>query len=364
MLRRPFTLPRIAAIAMLFAASAVPIVATPSLAATDGVVCGIVSSYTPPDPAGPTDGTITIGLDQVEAIAATATLSANLAANLPSILNSSPTCLSVTADAGGVITALDFAPSGTVCGTVELDPSGDFYIVARAFIIPTTLVDSEVAFLALFGVSYASGGDVCVTFTVDTTFGFITAFAGTTSVCGPAVTHPDGSIDIGPSVVPAGVLSANGLVAAVIAEGAADAPCADIRTGGTVDTTTGNIVSSAEATIGFDHCGTLGSGAAGVVTIDGSPLTAFTSLPMGVRTGLHVEVVADAPGTIVAATVAGCAAPVATPSTLPNASVSGVGGMNSTAVGVMGALVAFSVAAFLWARRRRTVRSLRAPRRT
>ena len=238
---------RILATAVLLAAAALPALATTSMAATDGVACGMVSAYTAPDPAGPTDGMITIGLDQVETIAATATLSANLAANLPAILNSSPTCLAISTDSGGVITALDFAPTGTVCGTLELDPSGDFYVVARAFIIPVTLVDSEVAFSALFGVSFASGGEACVTFTVDTTTGAITAFSGTTSVCGAPVAHPDGSLDIGPATIPTGVVSPNGMSAEAVAEAAHRDVCADIRSAGTVDTNSGAILASAEA---------------------------------------------------------------------------------------------------------------------
>jgi hypothetical protein len=345
-------LPRVLATAILIAATAIPALATASLAATDGVACGMVSAYTAPDPATPTDGTITIGLDQVEAIAATATLSANLAANLPAILNSSPTCLAITADSGGIITALDFAPSGTVCGTLELDPSSNFYVVARAFIIPVTLVDSEVAFSALFGVSFASGGEACVTFTVDTTTGAISAFSGTTSVCGAAVAHTDGSLDIGSATVPTGVVSTNGLAAVSIAESAGDDVCADIRSAGTVDTSGGGIVASAEATIGFDHCGTLGSGAAGVITVDGSAITAFTSLALGVRSGMHVEVAATAPGTIVGATVAGCVAPAATPETLPNSSTAG----SASLVGGPDLIVLLSVLAALsgagWAMRR------------
>lgn len=341
--RHVTVMPRVLATAMLLAAAVFPALATASLAATDGVACGMVSAFTAPDPSGPTDGTITIGLDQVETIAATATLSANLAANLPSILNSSPTCFSITADAGGVITALDFAPSGTVCGTLELDPSGSFYVVARAFIIPVSLVDSEVAFSALFGVSFDTGGEACVTFTVDTTTGAITAFSGTTSVCGAPVTHPDGSLDIGPATVPPAVVSTNGLAAVAIAESAGNDVCADIRSAGIVDTSgSGGIVASAEATVSFDHCGTLGSGAAGVVTIDGSPITAFTSLPAGVRAGLHVEVVAAAPGTIIGATVAGCVAPVATPTSLPNSSIAGAA---SPADGADGRILMGSLAA-------------------
>ena len=318
MLHHVTLLRRILATAILLAAAALPALATTSMAATDGVACGMVSAYTAPDPAGPTDGMITIGLDQVETIAATATLSANLAANLPAILNSSPTCLAISTDSGGVITALDFAPTGTVCGTLELDPSGDFYVVVRAFIIPVTLVDSEVAFSALFGVSFASGGEACVTFTVDTTTGAITAFSGTTSVCGAPVAHPDGSLDIGPATIPTGVVSPNGMSAEAVAEAAHRDVCADIRSAGTVDTNSGAILASAEATVGFDHCGTLASAGTGVVTVDGSPVTAFTSLPLGVRVGMHIEVVAAAPGTIIAATVAGCVAPVATPVSLPN----------------------------------------------
>ncbi len=343
MLRHLSAMPRLAGIAFLLAGSVMlPIATTPSLAATDGVTCGVITSYTAPDPAGPTDGTITIGLDQVETIAAAATISAAVTASVPTLLNTSPTCLSITADAGGVITSLDFAPSGTVCGTVELDSSGNFYVVARAFIIPTALVDSEVAFKALFGVSFATGDQVCVTFTVDTTAGVITAFSGTTSVCGDPVAHPDGSVDIGPATVPSGVLAANGLAAETIAETAGDAVCADIRSAGTVDTSTGNIVSSAEATVGFDHCGAVRSGAAGMVTVDGLPLTAAASVPSGVRGGMHIEVVADAPGTIVAAAVAGCAAPVPPPTTLPNASVSAPAGRGSSDLFVPGGLAALS----------------------
>ena len=314
---------RILATAVLLAAAALPALATTSMAATDGVACGMVSAYTAPDPAGPTDGTITIGLDQVETIAATATLSADLAANLPAILNTSPTCLAISADSGGVITALDFAPTGTVCGTLELDPSGDFYVVARAFIIPVTLVDGQVAFSALFGVSFASGGEACVTFTVDTTTGAITAFSGTTSVCGAPVAHPDGSLDIGPATIPTGVVSANGIAAVAPAEAGGDDVCADIRSSGTVDTSTGAILAPPRRRLDS----TIAARSPRVAP-EWSRSTARRSPPSrrchsGTRIGMHIEVVAAAPGTIISATVAGCVAPAATPLSLPNSSVGG-----------------------------------------
>ena len=86
--------------------SAVLSAAPSAIAATHRVECGQFFTYTAPDPAGPTDGDLTLGLLTPWVVAADATISAEDATMLPSITGGNVTCLGFDLDGTDRITTL------------------------------------------------------------------------------------------------------------------------------------------------------------------------------------------------------------------------------------------------------------------
>ena len=97
--RRPFALALTAAAIALLALVPVSVSAASSV-----VECGQLAAYTAPDPLGPTDGSIQLGLSDTWTINADATLSANAATALPSGSGNGPTCLAMDLDGSGHVT--------------------------------------------------------------------------------------------------------------------------------------------------------------------------------------------------------------------------------------------------------------------
>lgn len=64
-------------------------------AASSAVECGQISAYTAPDPVTSADGALTIGFLPAWVIAPDATMSPSVVANLPSVVNSGPSCLAM-----------------------------------------------------------------------------------------------------------------------------------------------------------------------------------------------------------------------------------------------------------------------------
>ena len=210
----------------------------PVLAASSVVECGQLAGYTAPDPAGPTDGSVQLGLSSTWTILADATISPAAAAALPTSVNNGPTCLAMDLDDDGNVTALDFAPSGTLTGDVDFDASG-YYILASRLLIPTTVTDAYPGLGALFATSYQAGTTLSITFTIDMTTGGITGFDGTAAFCGKGSVTSGGDGKVGDAVIPAAVLDADDIDAL---EGAGSRQtCATVHSVGTIDSQTGDI---------------------------------------------------------------------------------------------------------------------------
>jgi hypothetical protein len=219
--------------------------AGPAAAASSTVECGQLSAYTAPDPLGPTDGSLQIGTLPTWDVIATATVSPAATAALPSIVNSGPTCLALDLDVDGNVTAIDFAASGTITGTVAF--SDPYYLFDDRLIIPTFITDANPGLAALFVTSYQAGTSLTVTFTVDTETGAFTGFDGTAKFCGKAKVTADGDGQVGDAIIPASVLDATDL-AAIAGAGAAQA-CATVHAIGTIDPDSGGISITTDVTI-------------------------------------------------------------------------------------------------------------------
>lgn len=170
------------------------------------IECGQLVAYLAPDPSGPTPGSISIGLLTPWEIVPTATVSANAAAALPTIVNAGPTCVSMDLDVDGKITSLDFAASGTITGGVAFDSGSGFYTFADRLIVPTFITDTYPGIAALFVTSYQAGTQLSVTFSVDVTTGAFTGFDGQAAFCGKAGVANSGDGEVGDARIPAAVL--------------------------------------------------------------------------------------------------------------------------------------------------------------
>ena len=194
-----------------------------TFAASTSVECGQLTTYTSPDPLGPTDGSLKLGND-TWTVLATATVSPAAEAALPGLVNSSPTCVSLDLDDDGNITAIDFAPTGTISGTVDFDSGSGFYLFANRLIIPDSITTAEPALGALFVTSYQAGTTLTVTFTVDPATGGFTGFDGMAAFCGKGSVTSGGDGKVGKAIIPAAVLDADDLAALAGAGIATPAP--------------------------------------------------------------------------------------------------------------------------------------------
>jgi hypothetical protein len=181
--------------------------------ATTTLECGLFRDYVAPDPVGDVAGAITFGVNgNPEDIAADATLVPPIDTALPSLTGGVPTCLTVTRDAG-VITSLAFAPSGTISGTVVLvadlfGPGQDAYVIADRLFTPVEAVAANDGLAALIKSAADSGMNLVVMLAIDTSTGFPTGFAATTTLSGPVVLLSGGDITIGTATLPSSVIRA------------------------------------------------------------------------------------------------------------------------------------------------------------
>ena len=224
-----------------------PLGAAPSLAVSPTVECGQLSAYTAPDPSGPTDGSLGLGLSSTWVVLDTATISPAAATALPSGAGNGPTCLALGLDGDGKVTSIDFAAQGTVTGTVAFDGGSGYYIFADRILVPTTVTDAYPAIGALFATSHEGGVGLAVTFVIDTTTGALTGFDGHTKVCGAASLDGKGNGVLGKARIPAGALGASARAALKKAAGAS--ACATIHDTGTIDPSSGKITSSANVVV-------------------------------------------------------------------------------------------------------------------
>lgn len=211
--------------------------APPVSAATSVSDCGQFRDYTPPDPAGPTDGTITLGQLSPWTIAADASLSSAITTNLPTLIDSQPTCLALDLDDSDRITAMDFAASGAISGPVVYDSGFDGYVFADRLLLPASVATSEPGLEVLFVTSADAGSTLRVAFDIDPATGAILGFHGRTRICGTAELLPGGKASVGGATLPAAALDPADTDA--IDEAGTDPVCASIRSVGTIDPSSG-----------------------------------------------------------------------------------------------------------------------------
>jgi hypothetical protein len=196
------------------------------------VECAQIVAYTAPDPVMPADGSLTIGLLPAWTIASDAEVGAQAASILPSFAGSGPSCVELQLDTDDQVTALDFAPSGSVSGDVVVDTDSGWYLFADRLIVPTFITDSYPGLAAVFATSAAAGTPVSASFTVDVTSGAFTDVFASASFCGPADVDADGNGLVGDAIIPAAVLDLDSTDALERADG--HIRCADVETEGTV----------------------------------------------------------------------------------------------------------------------------------
>jgi len=216
-------------------------------AASSVVECGQLAGYTAPDPSGPTDGSVQLGLSDSWTILADAVVSPSAAAALPSGGGNGPTCLAMDLDGSGNVTALDFAPTGSLSGHVTFDSGSGYYILASRLIIPTNVTDAYAGLDALFVTSYQAGTVLSITFTVDTTNGGFTGFDGHAAMCGRGSMTSGGDGKVGKAVIPGSVLDAADKKA--LKGAGSRKTCAAIHSTGTIDSGTGAINISTDVRI-------------------------------------------------------------------------------------------------------------------
>jgi len=314
--------PRTLALAAVAAVTVIAALAPASvLAASSGTECGVVNAYTAPDPVGPTNGSIQFGLSgPVETIVAAATMDPNVTADLPGQTgNGSITCLDVTADGSGHITALAYAPGGQVSGPVVYDAGQDAYIVADRIFVPAAQLVSQPDLVPIIKVPAEAGQTLTVTITVDTANGNPSTFHTASSVSGTVAFNGTGDALIGGATLPAGVVTGHARSALRFAHAAGSS--ADVDLAGAIDTTSGTFTLG----IGVDTiaCATVQSRTESSITIDGVTFalgggaTASASLKTGVEAGVRLRVTTGGTLTISKVGVGGCGsvAPITPPAT-------------------------------------------------
>jgi hypothetical protein len=263
--------------------------AFPVAAASSTVECGQLAGYAAPDAVAPTDGSISLGLTpDTWVIAATATVSAAAAAQLPTIVNSAPTCVALDLDDGGIVTSLDFAANGQIVGSVTVDGGSGWYIVAGRLFIPTDVTDAYPGLAAIVATSADAGTTLTLGFTIDTATGALTGFNGQAAFCGQGDVDGDGNGLVGDATIPASVLDAADR-AALAGAGDREA-CADVESSGTIDPQSGIANLQTDVTI----------------TVAGAGATARPTVPpTSTRAAAPVAPSSDSPLALLVATAMG-----------------------------------------------------------
>jgi len=222
-------------------------IASPALAASSIVECGQLIAYTAPDPVAATAGSLTIGLLSPWTIADDAVLSPAIAAALPGIAGSGPSCIDLDLDNSGIVTGMDFAPTGTVHGGVAFDSGFGGYIFANRLLVPTFITAAYPGLEAIFATSHAAGTNATATFLVDTTTGQFTHVDAQAAFCGPGRLDGNGDGRIGHAVIDGSLLTTSERNA--LADADSRHACAAVRTVGTIDSGTGQLSLTTDVTL-------------------------------------------------------------------------------------------------------------------
>ncbi len=208
-------------------------------AASSSIECGQLSGYAAPDPSGPADGSLQLGIADSWVVLADATISPAAEAALPGNVNSGPTCVALDLDDDGAITALDFAAEGSIQGYVDFDSDSGFYVFEGRLFVPTFITDSYPGLASLFATSYQASSELTVDFVIDSASGAFVGFDGRAAFCGTGSVTSDGDGQVGKAVIPAAVLTKANL--AKLAKAGSYRVCAAVHSSGTIDPDTGDI---------------------------------------------------------------------------------------------------------------------------
>jgi hypothetical protein len=179
-----------------------------AMAASHRVECGQVTAYVAPDPSGPTDGQLTLGLLSPWTVAADAIVSSDVVAQLPSLVNNSPTCVEFDQDGSDVITTLAFTDHGVINGHVAYESSFDGYVLADRLMLPTSVLSSLPGLGVLFVASADAGTPLSLALQTDLANGQISGFDGHAAFCGKAHIKSGGDAVVGKATIPAAFLDA------------------------------------------------------------------------------------------------------------------------------------------------------------
>lgn len=186
--------------------------AAPAATAAETVVeCGLFRDYTPPDPAGPTPGSITFGLSgSPETIAPDATLVPPTDTNLTDLAGGAPTGLTVVRDAGA-ITSLAFTNACTLSGSVtfvaDLFGAGvDGYVVADRLVVPVELLEINDGLTALIPTAAANESPLSIAFDLDLATGTPTLIEAHSTLTGVVTVESDGDVLVGDARLPSSVI--------------------------------------------------------------------------------------------------------------------------------------------------------------
>jgi len=283
----------------------------------DTVECGPVASYVPPDSDASEPGSIALGFDgfgfepDVFTIHPDAVIDPVFAANIGLVGNDgAPTCVSMTVNTDGDVTALAFAPSGSVCGSVISmtipDAGFDIYMVGGRVGIPDFVFDASPEFGVPVLTAEASGNDLCLILTIEP-LGSISRFTATTGLTGVVTTA--GGLAVNGISVEESFLGANALAAF---QSASPTAMVTIRAVGTVDQDTGSVEATASHAVTTSGCKVVEQPSGGTVSVSGRSfeLVAGSSidatLPVGQPTGVGIAVGFDGAVHLTSATIAGC----------------------------------------------------------
>jgi hypothetical protein len=177
-----------------------------AMAASHRVECGQVTAYVAPDPSGPTNGQLTLGLLSPWTVAADAIVSSDVVAQLPSLVNNSPTCVEFDQDGSDVITTLAFTDHGVINGHVAYESSFDGYVLADRLMLPTSVLSSLPGLGVLFVASADAGTPLSLALQTDLANGQITGFDGHAAFCGKAHIKSGGDAVVGKATIAAAFL--------------------------------------------------------------------------------------------------------------------------------------------------------------
>ena len=135
---------------------------------------------------------------------------ASVPPNLAELAGGTPTCLELTREAG-VITHMQYAPTGTIHGRVVVygdavgDPENSAYVVAGRIMSPVDGLEEQPGLWTIFNNAVATGRAVNVVLNIHPDYGFPLSFSASTFLHGKVVVN-DSDIGVGLGTLPDAVI--------------------------------------------------------------------------------------------------------------------------------------------------------------